>query len=75
LLVPPADEARLAAAMASLLTDRAAATRIGSSARDAVATRFTSEIQLARLTELVAEHLAPRGARMIGGTGQLACQR
>ena len=75
LLVPPADEARLAAAMASLLTDRAAATRIGFYARDAVATRFTAEIQLARLTELVTEHLAPRDARMIGSAERLACQR
>jgi glycosyltransferase involved in cell wall biosynthesis len=75
LLVQPADEAQLAAAMASLLTDRAAAARIGSYGRDAVATRFTSEIQLARLTEVVTEHLEGRDARTIGSTARVACQR
>ena len=74
-LVPPGDEARLAAAIAALLSDRAAGARIGSYARDDVAARFTAETQLARLTELVTEHLAPRGARMIGSAEQLACQR
>jgi glycosyltransferase involved in cell wall biosynthesis len=74
LLVPPADEAQLAAAIASLLTDRAAGARIGCYARDDIAARFTSEIQLARLTELVTEHLSRRGSRMIGHAERLACQ-
>jgi glycosyltransferase involved in cell wall biosynthesis len=74
LLVPPADEAQLAAAIASLLTDRAAGARIGCYARDDIAARFTSEIQLARLTELVTEHLSRRGSRMIGRAERLACQ-
>jgi len=75
MLVPPGDEARLAAAIAALLSDRAAGARIGSYARDDVAARFTAETQLVRLTELVTEHLAPRGARRIGSAEQLACQR
>lgn len=75
LLVPPGDEAQLCAAIAALLGDRAAGARIGSYARDDVATRFTAETQLIRLTELVTGHLAPRDARMIGSAERLACQR
>jgi len=72
LLVPPADAAQLASAMASLLTDRAAAARIGSYARDDVEARFTVETQLAQLTTLVAAHLPHAGPRMAATTERLA---
>lgn len=52
LLVPPGDDRRLADAIASLLMDDVAATRIGRNARHDVEERFTPESQLSRLTEL-----------------------
>jgi glycosyltransferase involved in cell wall biosynthesis len=57
LLVSPGDERQLTEAMRSLLADGAAASRIGRNARHDVEERFTPEIQLSRLTELVAERL------------------
>jgi glycosyltransferase involved in cell wall biosynthesis len=73
LLVPPADERRLADAIAALLVDGAAAARMGSNARDDVAERFTPATQLTRLTELVAENLPLVGASMLGREERVAC--
>jgi glycosyltransferase involved in cell wall biosynthesis len=73
LLVPPGDADKLAAAIASLLADRAAATRIGAAARDDVAKRFTSDTQLSRLTELFAERLPLTGAVVTKRAEGLAC--
>jgi glycosyltransferase involved in cell wall biosynthesis len=73
LLVPPGDDARLAAAIASLLADRAAAARIGSYARDEVEKHFTPESQLSRLTELVSEGLPLSPAGLPSRREPIAC--
>jgi glycosyltransferase involved in cell wall biosynthesis len=53
LLVPPADEETLAAAIGALLRDRARAGRLGDAARRRVAERFTPERQISELTALI----------------------
>ena len=73
LLVPPADIGQLAAAIASLLGDRAAARRIGIAACADVERRFTSETQVSSLTELIAEWLPQRGPVMTNSAERLAC--
>lgn len=57
LLVPPGDEEKLAAALALLLSQPGDAARMGSAAREDVEARFAPDLQLARLTELIAERL------------------
>ena len=73
LLVPPGDAEQLAAAIASLLADRAAAARIGAAARDDVKHRFTSETQLSRLTELIVDWLPQSRPGMSKTAERLAC--
>jgi glycosyltransferase involved in cell wall biosynthesis len=53
LLVPPGDEASLAAAIRELLIDRGKAARLGEAARRRVADQFTPERQINRLIEIV----------------------
>ncbi|MBZ5561105.1 MAG: glycosyltransferase family 4 protein [Acidobacteriia bacterium] len=52
-LVPPADEAALAAALAALLSDPCRAAALGQAARQRVAEHFTPQQQVRRLTALV----------------------
>jgi glycosyltransferase involved in cell wall biosynthesis len=53
LLVPPADEASLSAAIREVLADRDLAARLGEAARRRVAEQFTPERQISRLVEIV----------------------
>jgi glycosyltransferase involved in cell wall biosynthesis len=73
LLVPPGDDQQLAAAIAELVTDRAAAARMGANARADVAQRFAPEQQLSLLAELVTENLAPLPAGTISRRERVAC--
>lgn len=72
LLVPPADSEQLASVIGSLLADPAAARRIGVAACEDVKRRFSSEVQVASLTALIAEWLPQRGPAMTKTSERLA---
>ena len=60
LLVPPGDEAALAAAIAGLLGDPARRSALGHAARERVAARFTLTEQVSRLTALIEQGFGVR---------------
>ncbi|MGE5373150.1 MAG: glycosyltransferase [Solirubrobacterales bacterium] len=65
LLVPPADSDRLAAAVLRLLNDRLLAKRLGRTAAETVAQRFSATVMAANVEQCYRELLAPRlGDRM-----------
>ncbi len=59
LLVPPADDLALSSAIGRLLSDRGLAERIGAAARQRVAERFTPDLQLRTITEIVGRCFSP----------------
>ena len=61
ILVPPGDEAALAAAIGTLLDDPARAAAFGERARERVRDTFDPDVQMDAVTALLVDRLAPAG--------------